>query len=127
MPAQVLLVDDSQTMREIFKVYLMAGRYAFTEAGNAARALQLLRLVKTDIVVADVNMPGMDGFEFVKNVRASDRADVRDVPVVLITGDKHEDLGSRAISAGANAFLRKPVDAQEMMTLIEGLIAKRGT
>jgi two-component system chemotaxis response regulator CheY len=127
MPAQVLLVDDSQTMREIFKVYLMGGKYTFTEAGTAARALQLLRLVKTDIVIADVNMPGMDGFEFVKNVRASERPEVRGVPVVLITGEKSEELRARAMTAGANAFLRKPVEAQAMMSLIEELVAKRGT
>jgi two-component system chemotaxis response regulator CheY len=126
MPAQVLLVDDSQTMREIFKVYLMGGKYVFTEAATAARALQLLRLVKTDIVVADVNMPGMDGLEFVKQVRANERPEVRTVPVVLISGDKSQELGARAVAAGANAFLRKPVDAQQMVTLIEQLIAKRG-
>ncbi|HSP81253.1 MAG TPA: response regulator, partial [Myxococcaceae bacterium] len=59
MSANILLVDDSPTVRNILKIYLMNLKMGFVEAEDATRALQLLRLVPVKLVIADINMPGM--------------------------------------------------------------------
>jgi two-component system chemotaxis response regulator CheY len=114
LSANILLVDDSPTVRNILKIYLMNLKMGFVEAEDATRALQLLRLVPVKLVIADINMPGMDGINFVKALRASPLSHVRDVPVILLTAEKGTDLRQRGVDAGANAFINKPVSHHDL-------------
>ena len=114
LSANILLVDDSPTVRNILKIYLMNLKTGFVEAEDAARALQLLRLVPVKLVIADINMPNMNGITFVKHVRASPLAQVRDVPVILLTGERGTDLRQQGIDAGANDFINKPVSHHDL-------------
>jgi len=111
----VLLVEDSNTIRHILKVYLMKLKLDFLEADRAEQGLRLLSTQPVDLVIADVTMPGgMDGLEFVRRVRASEFTRVRQVPIVLLTGGKAPDLEAKALEAGASEFVRKPVSIDSL-------------
>jgi two-component system chemotaxis response regulator CheY len=110
----ILVVDDSPTVRNIIKIYLMNLRLSILEAEDATRALQLLRLVPVSVVIADIHMPGMDGITFVKELRASKEAQLRGIPVILLTAEKGGDLRRRGAEAGANAFIQKPVTHHDL-------------
>jgi two-component system, chemotaxis family, chemotaxis protein CheY len=125
VPFKVLLIDDSRTMRQVLKVYLMGRKYDFVEADGATRALDVLRTTEIDLVIADVNMPKIDGIEFVKLVRASDLPRVATVPLILVTGDKSKEMQARMSDAKADAFLTKPLDADRLVQLVEEFLAKR--
>jgi two-component system, chemotaxis family, chemotaxis protein CheY len=112
--ANILVVDDSPTVRNIIKIYLMGLRQSIIEAEDASRALQLLNVVPVSVVIADINMPGMDGITFVREVRASTKPPVRGVPVILLTAEKGGDLRQRGVEAGANAFIQKPVSHNDL-------------
>ena len=114
MSDNILVVDDSPTVRNIIKIYLMNLRLSILEAEDATRALQLLRLVPVSVVIADINMPGMDGITFVKEIRASKEAGLRGIPVILLTAEKGGDLRQRGAEAGANAFIQKPVSHADL-------------
>ncbi len=114
MSDNILVVDDSPTVRNIIKIYLMNLRLSILEAEDATRALQLLRLVPVSVVIADINMPGMDGITFVKEIRASKEAQLRGIPVILLTAEKGGDLRQRGHEAGANAFIQKPVSHADL-------------
>jgi len=120
----VLLVDDSPTVRNIVKIYLMNLKVSTVEADDAARGLQILRLVPVSLVIADINMPGMDGITFVKEVRASAMPQVRSVPIVLLTAEKNVDLRQRGTEAGANAFIQKPVSHHELTETVRQFLTK---
>ena len=120
----VLLVDDSPTVRNIVKIYLMNLKVSTVEADDAARALQILRLVPVSLVIADINMPGMDGITFVKEVRASSMPQVRSVPILLLTAEKSTDLRQRGTEAGANAFIQKPVSHNELTETVRQFLSK---
>ncbi len=120
----VLLVDDSPTVRNIVKIYLMNLKVSTVEADDAARALQILRLVPVSLVIADINMPGMDGITFVKEVRASQMPQVRSVPILLLTAEKSADLRQRGTEAGANAFIQKPVSHHELTETVRQFLPK---
>src|ERR1700738_3331852 len=92
----ILLVDDSRTMREVLKVYLMGRKFDFVEADGAERALQLLRLLPVSLVIVDLKMPKMDGVDFLLQMRASELPLLRRIPVVMVTGEKKEESESRA-------------------------------
>lgn len=126
MPQKILIIDDSRTMREVLKVYLMGGRYGFLEAESGARALDILRLELVELVIADINMPAMDGFAFVRAMRANLMPRVRTVPIILITSDKSEEIRDRVKDAHVDAFLGKPVDAGELVAAVEKILGLQG-
>jgi two-component system chemotaxis response regulator CheY len=117
MRKTVLVVDDSQTIREIVKVYLKGMDVDFVEAPEGARALALCRLMPVNLVVCDIKMPGMDGIEFTRQLRAEPEAERAKLPIILMTGEKEADLRERGLAAGANSFLNKPLSSQELCNL----------
>lgn len=119
MKHTVLLLEDSHTIRHILKVYLLKLNLDFLEASGAEQGLKLLETHPVDLVIADVNMPGgMDGLEFVRRARASEKEAVRQVPIVLLTGGKAPDLEAKGLRAGASEFVRKPISIDALGTVV---------
>ena len=119
MKHTVLLVEDSHTIRHILKIYLLKLNLDFLDASGAEQGLRLLETHRVDLVIADVNMPGgMDGLEFVRRARTSERELVRRVPIVLLTGGKAPDLEARGLRAGASEFVRKPVSIDALTSVV---------
>lgn len=119
MPRTLLLVDDSPTVRTIVKVYLTGLNFEYLEAANGNEALEVLQKSSVDLVIADVNMPGMDGVTFIERLRASPTPSLRSLPVILLSGEKSEDTQARGLKAGAHAFVKKPVSNEELRSAID--------
>jgi len=105
----VLIVDDSSVMRKIVERALRQAGLDLTEvreASNGAEALAEAKKGSLDIILTDINMPVMDGLEFLKNLAGVESA--KGVPVVMITTEGSEARVVEALSAGAKGYLRKP-------------------
>jgi CheY-like chemotaxis protein len=104
----ILVVDDDPIQREFSRVYLSTPTAEVHLASCAAEGLALLEARRIDLALIDVEMPGMDGVELVRLLRANPR--FADLPIMVVTG--HEDVESidRAYDAGATAFMAKPVN-----------------
>jgi two-component system chemotaxis response regulator CheY len=112
---RALIVDDSSVMRKIVERSLrQAGLDALVvfEAGNGAEALDLLKSKQFDLILSDINMPSMDGLEFLRQLRAQKLA--VGVPVVMITTESSEEHVKQAILAGAQGYIRKPFTADQV-------------
>ncbi|WNG32942.1 response regulator [Archangium violaceum] len=119
MKRTVLLVDDSDTIRHIIKVYLMKLKQVeFLDADRSDRGLKLLGANAVDLVIADFNMPGMNGLDFVREVRSDKRHEVSHVPLVLLTGGKAPDLEKRALESGVSEFVRKPISSAALTAVV---------
>lgn len=121
---QVLIVDDSSVMRKIVERSLRQAGIELEkvfEAGNGAEALVVLRDSKVDLILCDINMPVMDGLEFVKQLPTVENA--KGVPVVMITTEGSEGHVVRALSAGAKGYLRKPFTADQVKEHILPVLA----
>lgn len=123
MAKRILLVDDSASIRSLIRVFLVNHGYDFVEADSGERALSVLKIVPADLAIVDVNMPGMGGIEFVRQVRQHSRPHVRGVPVVLLTGDCTPEIQAEGEKVGANSFLTKPVKVEQLTQLIGALLA----
>jgi CheY-like chemotaxis protein len=123
---RVLVVDDSPVVRSVVQIYLRDRGLQFQEAADGQRALQLARLVRFDLVIADVRMPGMDGIRFITELRAGAGLTNRQVPVILITGEKSTDTFRRATDAGATVILRKPVSSAGLTDAVGRLLPVSG-
>lgn len=112
---RALIVDDSSVMRKIVERSLrQAGLepLAVLEAGSGVEGLEVLQTRKVDIIFSDINMPLMDGLEFVRQIHAQKLAE--GVPVVMITTESSEEHVKQAIEAGAMGYIRKPFTADQV-------------
>lgn len=106
---RALIVDDSSVMRKIVERSLRQAGLDLVqvlEAGNVAEALAVVRDHAVDLVLCDINMPVMDGIEFVQRLHAMENT--KNVPVVMITTEGSESHVVQALSAGARGYIRKP-------------------
>ena len=105
---KIILVDDDPIMRELALSNLLEAGYDVATAQNGAEALALVKDEGADLVISDLDMPVMSGFELTENIRADKT--VSEIPVIVITASDHPDAVDRAFAAGATSFLAKPIN-----------------
>ena len=119
----VMVVDDSLTVRKITSRLLTREGYQVVLAKDGVDALEQLIEVVPDVVLSDIEMPRMDGFDLLRNIRADER--LRGLPIIMITSrtaDKHRNY---ALEIGANHYLGKPYDEVELLELVSGYTRHR--
>jgi len=123
LPATILVMDDDECMRELFRLHLSNAGYKVLVAEDAIDAGHLLLQQHPDLILADIEMPFMDGLEFLRAVKA-DRT-TRSVPVIFVT--VRAEAEAQAKKLGAAAFLTKPLLLPELLSTvaqqIEGRVA----
>jgi len=121
------VVDDSSAMRKMVERSVRQSGIELTEvfqAANGAEALVVLQDNVVDLILCDINMPVMDGLEFVK--RLSSVTNAKDVPVIMITSGGSESDVLQAIASGAKGYLRKPFAADQVRAQIRSVLAAKG-
>jgi len=119
LPRAVLIVDDSPTIRGFARLFLKPLQIEVKEAEDGAQALQIVRAAPPALAIVDVNMPGMDGLAYTRQIRTDERAEIARMPVILMTGDGSADLHKKGQAAGASDFLGKPLKGPELLALVK--------
>jgi excisionase family DNA binding protein len=109
----VLIVDDDEGVREYVRVNLEMEGYAVREAGSAEEGLGVLEEVSPDLILLDVMMPEVDGWEMLRRVQ--ERHGVGAIPVVMFSGKVNEQSAQEATARGAQGFVGKPFDPQQLI------------
>ena len=115
MSGKILVVDDSSTMRKIVMRSVRQAGFEideFLEAGDGKEGLIVLGTNPVRLILSDVNMPNINGLEFVKAVRANDST--KSIPIVMITTEGSEDIVNQAIGSGANGYIKKPFTPEKI-------------
>ena len=120
----VLIVDDSSTMRKIISRSLRQAGLAIDDILEAGDGIEGLNVLATsgktiNLILSDINMPNMDGLEFVKQVRANGQA----MPIVMITTEGGEDVLNQAMQNGANDSIKKPFTPDQLNEKLGGLLS----
>lgn len=121
-----LIVDDSSVMRKIVERSLRQAGVDLekvVEASNGAEALAALGANTIDLILCDINMPVMDGLEFVRE--AAKVASAKDVPIVMITTEGSESHVVQALSAGARGYIRKPFTPDQVKEHVLPVLGKK--
>jgi two-component system chemotaxis response regulator CheY len=119
----VLIVDDSSVMRKIVERSLRQAGLQIKEifeAGNGVEALARMQQTRVDLILSDINMPTMDGLEFVRQLQAVENA--KGVPIVMITTEGGEAHVVQALSCGAQGYIRKPFSSDQIKERILPLL-----
>lgn len=118
---EILIVDDSQIMRQMIMACLRAEPgLSFTQAANGLEAIEKLSLGEFALVVLDLNMPDINGFEVVEFIRGQDT--LRDLPILIVTTRGDETSRARALGAGASGFVTKPFSPEEILVEVRALL-----
>ncbi|HEV8602157.1 MAG TPA: response regulator [Gaiellaceae bacterium] len=116
----ILIVDDDARMREFVRVNLEMEGYSVREAADAEEGLQALEEKPPDLILLDVMMPEVDGWEMLRRVQ--ERHGVGSIPVIMFSGKVDEDTLKRATSRGAQGFIGKPFDPQQLIDSTKQLL-----
>lgn len=111
-----LSVDDSATMRKIVSLALKGAGHEVVEAGNGKEALEVLKTEKVDCILLDINMPEMNGIEFLKERK--NVAGLSAIPVFVLTTQDEEALKQEALGLGAKGFVIKPFQKDALLAII---------
>lgn len=118
-PARVLIVEDEEPPREMLRRVLEREGYVITTAADGEEALTTIAAQQPDVVILDVMLPQLNGFEVCRRVRQDART--RLTPIVMVTGYDEQAERVRGLSAGADDFLAKPIDIQELLARVRSL------
>src|SRR5258708_4563651 len=114
MPATILVVDDDQSIRELLQLHLRNAGYGVHAAEDAVQAGHLVLRQPPDLLISDVNMPPMDGFEFIAAVRADDS--LPHIPVIFLTSEEEGEIPGTEL--GAVGYVATPIRADRLLDLV---------
>jgi CheY-like chemotaxis protein len=118
----VLIVDDYADNREMYVEYMLHKGYDVVEATNGNEAIERAFSSRLDLVVMDLSLPGIDGWEATRRLKADPRT--KGIPVVVVTGHAHSEDLETAKAAGCDAFLTKPCLPQELFEKVESMLGR---
>jgi PAS domain S-box-containing protein len=119
-PKRVLIVDDERNDRDLLEVMLAPGGYELVTASNGERALRVTAEEQPDLILLDVTMPGMDGYQVVAKLKADPATS--NIPVIMVTALGDRSARMAGLNAGAEDFLSKPVDRAELQARVSNLL-----
>ena len=122
---RVLVVDDDPNSRALCSINLLLEGLEVLEAEDGRRGLDRARLETPDLVVTDVAMPGLNGFELAEALRLDEGT--AQIPLIFLSGEVDAGHQARAYSLGALAYVTKPFDPPAFAKLVAGALARRGT
>lgn len=116
---KVLVIDDQATMRKIVRrLLLQIGEFDVIEASNGLQAMEILRDAgnedKPDVIISDLHMEGMDGIELCNKIRLSKTPGIKEIPVLMLTGESDDFILKVSQQVGAFKILSKPIGAPEL-------------
>jgi two-component system chemotaxis response regulator CheY len=116
----MLTVDDSPSVRKLVKFTLKAKGYEVRSAGDGLEALDLLKQEAFDAIILDINMPRMNGLEFLRTIKADDQ--YAGMPVIMLTTEGQDEDKDKAVALGATAYMVKPFKPTQLLMLLERIL-----
>lgn len=120
MTQKLLTVDDSPSVRKLVEFTLKAKGFQVGSAGDGQQALELMAKEQFDAIILDINMPVMNGLEFLQKIKADDG--YASIPVIMLTTEGQDEDKDKAISLGATAYIVKPFKPTQLLTILEKIL-----
>lgn len=117
---RVLTVDDSRTILAMLHHTLSNAGFQVLQAEDGKQGLEVLKSETVDVVITDINMPVMDGIEFIKNVRSSGQ--YQSLPILILTTETSQDKRDQGKAAGGTGWIVKPFDPEKLISVIHRVV-----
>jgi CheY-like chemotaxis protein len=123
-PKKILLVDDSNTILMVERMMLMKGPYEVVTASDGQEAITKARTEQPDLILMDVIMPKMDGFEAVRQIRSQPAT--RDIPIIMVTTRSEAQNVENGFESGCNDYVVKPINGTELLSKLRSYLGEAG-
>ena len=121
-PKRILIVEDEASLLKLESILLSTRGYEVTGVSDGLAALREIELNSPDLILLDIMMPGIDGFEVCRRIKENPLT--RSIPVVMLTAKKSSADQAKGVAVGADAYLTKPFKSGKIIEIIEGLLQK---
>ena len=121
--ATILVIDDDLDLQQMLRLMLQRGGYKVLTTGDGPDGLAKAKMIKPDMAIVDVMMPGMNGLETCRLLRAEPT--IRDTPIILLTASDDPDLGAKGREVGATATIRKPFGSSNIIGAVEQALGRK--
>jgi len=116
----ILIVDDDDKIRNLLKDYLAKNQYIVSTAEDAIQAKERLKIIKFDLIILDVMMPGQNGYDLTKEIKKDNK-----VPIILLTAKGEVENRIKGLEFGADDYLGKPFEPKELLLRIKNILSKK--
>jgi two-component system cell cycle response regulator DivK len=120
----ILYIEDNPDNMLLVKRILQAGKYNLLEAQNGVQGLSMAENEDIDLVLLDVNLPDLDGYEVARRLRSSTRASVAQLPIIVLTANAMKGDAQKAMDAGCNVYMAKPINIFELLDKVNAFVRK---
>ena len=119
----ILIVEDEESLLKLESILLSSKGYKVTGVRDGLAALSEIEKIKPDLILLDIMMPGIDGFEVCRRIK--ENPDTKDIPIVMLTAKKSAADQARGAEVGADAYITKPFKSLKIIDVISGLLLKK--
>ncbi|MBK9005400.1 MAG: Polar-differentiation response regulator DivK [Anaerolineales bacterium] len=118
----VLYIEDHPDNMTLVRRVLQSENYTLIEACTGLQGILLAETEEVDLILLDVNLPDIDGYEVARRLRASKKTRLAEIPIVAVTANAMRGDDAKILESGCNFYLSKPINIQELIDTVEGLI-----
>lgn len=119
MKFNILYIEDYPDNMTLVRRIVHASDYTLMEARTGSEGLKIAETEDVDLILLDINLPDIDGYEVARKLRASAKREMRRIPIIAVTANALKGDATKALAAGCNAYLTKPIDIQDLLQKIE--------
>ncbi len=123
MPRKILYVEDNPDNMTLVKRALEARGYEFLWAANGISGLEMAESNPPDVILLDINLPDIDGYEVARRLRGSGRSSLVYVPIIAVTANALRGDAEKALAAGCDVYMAKPINIRELWARVEGFLS----
>ncbi|MGB8214288.1 MAG: response regulator [Anaerolineales bacterium] len=123
MGKNILYIEDNPDNMLLVKRVLVSRGYDFLEARDGASGLAIAEKQDVDLILLDINLPDMDGYEVARRIRKSGKSQLAYVPIIAITANALKGDAERALDAGCDVYMSKPINIRELWARVEAFVA----
>ena len=124
MPHTILVVDDEPALLRLMEFVLAKQGHAMLTATNGEEALEMIRSQRPDLIVLDIMMPKLDGYQVAEAIRADD--DLKHTPIIMLSAKAQEEDIERGVAAGVDRYVTKPFSPDELATIVSDHLVPNG-
>ena len=119
MKFNILYIEDYPDNMTLVRRIVHASDYTLMEAGTGLQGLLMAETEDVDLILLDINLPDIDGYEIARRLRSSGKRKLRRIPIIAVTANALKGDAMKALEAGCNAYMCKPIDIQDLLQKIE--------
>lgn len=125
MSNNILYIEDNPDNMMLVRRILQSGNYNLLEAHNGLQGLSIAEREDVDLVLLDVNLPDIDGYEVARRLRASTKSSLAHVPIIVLTANAMKGDAEKALNAGCNLYMAKPINIFELLEKVNAFVRNK--